>query len=250
MIMNPFINMEQHKGLFTQNDLIIYRAILENPEQVVYLSTNRLAEALGVSQPALSRFVKTLGYSRYQDFRSDLTAWLSKENKNRHSDRLPYFERLQRLMEEAEQVLTDELLTELAMEIRRADHIFATGIGKSFHPALLLQTLFRKHSIFPIACPLDQLNEYADQMTEGDLMVAFSVSARGELTERIRHTKGKVMLITTNTMHGCESFVDRIVVLPYLPPNPEGCPVSPILFDVLVELLDQYLSATAPEGGV
>ena len=176
--MNPFVNMEQHKGLFTQNDLIIYQAILENPDQVVYLSTNRLAEALGVSQPALSRFVKTLGYSRYQDFRSDLTAWLAKEKKTKHSDRLPYFERLQRLMEEAEQVLTDELLTELSEEIRSADHVFSAGIGKSFHPALLLQTLLRKHSVFPIACPLDQLNEYADQMGENDLIVAFSVSAQ------------------------------------------------------------------------
>lgn len=248
--MNPLLNMEQHKGLFTQNDLIIYQAILENPEQVIYLSTNRLAEALGVSQPALSRFVKTLGYARYQDFRSDLTAWLAKEKQPAQSNRLPYFERLQQLLAEAEQVMTESMLKELAGMVRNADHVFATGIGKSFYPALLLQTLFRKHSIFPITCPLDQLYEYADQMAENDLMIAFSVSARGELMEKLSHTRGKVLLITTNARHGYGAFVDRTVVLPYLPPNPEGCPVSPVLFDLLVELLDQYLSADTEEGGV
>ena len=29
--MNPFLIMEQHKDKFTQNDLRIYQAILENP---------------------------------------------------------------------------------------------------------------------------------------------------------------------------------------------------------------------------
>ena len=74
--MNPLQLMEMHRSDFTPNDLVIYQAILENPDQVVYKTTSRLAEDCGVSQPALSRFVKTLGYNRYQDFRADVSTGL------------------------------------------------------------------------------------------------------------------------------------------------------------------------------
>ena len=37
-------------------------------------------------------------------------------------------------------------------------------------------------------------------------------------------------------------MVDRTVVLPFLPPDPETCSVSPVLFDVFVELLVSYMS--------
>ena len=30
--MNPFMNMEQHRDQFTQNDMRIYRAIIAKPE--------------------------------------------------------------------------------------------------------------------------------------------------------------------------------------------------------------------------
>jgi hypothetical protein len=32
------------------------------------------------------------------------------------------------------------------------------------------------------------------------------------------------------------------VVLPYLPPDPEDSSVSPVLFDIFVELLDKYIA--------
>ena len=118
---------------------------------------------------------------------------------------------------------------------------FATGIGKSFQPALLLQALARKARIFVHDCPSDMLHEAADHMGENDLIIVFSVSARGEIMERIRGRQGKVMLVTTNTAHAYQDVVDRTVVLPFLPPDPETCPVSPVLMDVFVELLVSYI---------
>jgi hypothetical protein len=50
------------------------------------------------------------------------------------------------------------------------------------------------------------------------------------------------MLITTNAFHNYRDTVDQTVVLPYLPPDPEDSSVSPVLFDIFVELLDKYIA--------
>ena len=239
--MDPIQNMEQHKGQFTRNDRIIYDAIMRNPDQITYQSTSELAKACGVSQPALSRFVKMLGYARYQEFRSEMTAWVARQQVAADPNRLFYFERLQCLMDAAERVLTDELMRDLAAYVRGCDRLLATGIGKSLHPALLLQALSRKLDLLVHVCPLDVVREYADHMRANDLLVVFSVSTRPELMEKVKATQGKVLLVTTNPAHDYQGVVDRTVVLPFLPPDPETSSVSPVLFDVFVELLVSYL---------
>lgn len=239
--MDPIQAMELHKAEFTKNDQQIYETIMANPDQVSYQSITKLAEACGVSQSALSRFVKTIGYARYQDFRSDLTAWTAQQHVSQDPNRLFYFEQLERLLAASEQVLTGRYMQELAQYVMGFDQIFATGIGKSFQPALLLQALARKARIFVHDCPSDMLHESADHMGENDLIIVFSVSARGEIMERVRGRQGKVMLVTTNAGHAYQDVVDRTVVLPFLPPDPETCPVSPVLMDVFVELLVSYI---------
>ena len=240
--MDPIQAMELHKAEFTKNDQQIYETIMGNPDQVTYRSITKLAEACGVSQSALSRFVKTIGYSRYQEFRSDLTAWVAQQQVSEDPNRLFYFERLERLLLASEQVLTGPYMHELAKYVLGFDQLFATGIGKSYQPALLLQALARKMHVFVHDCPSDMLHEYADHMGKNDLIIVFSVSARGEIMERIRNHQGKVLLVTTNASHAYQDMVDRTVILPFLPPDPETCSVSPVLFDVFVELLISYMS--------
>lgn len=245
--MDPFTNMEMHKSSFTQNDQRIYEAITANPQQVTYLSTNKLAEKLGVSQPALTRFIKMLGYQKYQDFRSDITGWLARREVTGTSERLSYFERMEHLIKEAENVLTDDLITDTANYILKADRIFASGIGKSINPAWLMQALFRKNDCFVTPCLLDSLSELADHAGANDLFVIFSVSAQKEIMDRIKSTSANILLITCNAAHNYQNSVSRTVVLPFLPPDPELCSVSPVLFDMFVELLDSAITRIRSE---
>ena len=231
--MDPIQAMTQHKAEFTKNDQQIYEAIMANPDQVTYQSTTKLAEACGVSQSALSRFVKTIGYARQQ----------VSEDPNR----LFYFERLERLLAASERVLTGPYLQELAHYVRGFDRIFVTGIGKSAHPGLLLQSLARKAGVFVHVCPLDMLKEYADHMSENDLLIVFSNSAQAEVMEPASAANGRILLVTTNASHAYADVVDRTVVLPFLPPDPETCSVSPVLFDVFVELLVSYITNSLAE---
>ena len=240
--MDPIQAMEQHKAEFTKNDQQIYETVMANPDQVTYQSTTKLAEICGVSQSALSRFIKTIGYARYQDFRSDMTAWIAQQRVSQDPDRLFYFEQLERLLAASERLLTDSYLKDLAQYVRGFDRIFVTGIGKSAHPGLLLQNLARKMNVFVHCCPLDMLKEYADHMGENDLLIVFSNSAQAEVMEPASASNGRILLVTTNASHVYADVVDRTVVLPFLPPDPETCSVSPILMDVFVELLVSYIS--------
>ncbi len=242
--MNPLQLMELHKDQFTPNDMLIYKTISTNPSRVVHMTTSVLADECGVSQPALSRFVKGLGYSRYQDFRADLISWLAQKTEQDAvgTNHLGYFNTLYHLLQETELLLTGEYMQQLVQYIDSFDHVFASGMAKSYQPAMLLETLMRKNRRNVHAVSRDSLLELCDYMGENDLLIIFSVSAQPDIMEHAIRSNGKVMLITANPKPGYQDFLDKIVVLPYIPPEPETSSVSPILFNIFVELLVFYIS--------
>ena len=235
--------MESQKSKFTPNDLLIYETIKKNPMHIVRMTTSTLAEECGVSQPALSRFVKSLGYSRYQDFRADLIAWLSRQSDEdiAESNQPAYFHTVHQLLEAAAEVLTTDYLQELAEYLLSFNRIFTTGAGKSYHPAELFEILMRKTMRYTHAVRRDMLQELSDFLNKDDLLIVFSVSAKPYIMEDICGTNGKILLITANASHNYKDIVDREVLLPYVLPDPEASAVSPILFDMFVEMLVPHL---------
>lgn len=242
--MNPLQLMELHKDQFTPNDLLIYETIIKNPSRIIHLTTSTLAEECGVSQPALSRFVKGLGYKRYQDFRASLIAWLAQKNEQDAlgTNHLGYFNLLYQLLKEAEQLLTGEYMQELSDYISRFDRVFTSGLAKSYHPAELFETLTRKHCQHIQAVRHDFLIELSDYMNETDLLIIFSVSAKHQIMQDAIRANSKIMLVTANPNHNYQDHVDKTVVLPFIMPDPETSSISPVLFDIFVELLVSYLA--------
>ncbi len=241
--MNPLQLMEAHKSKFTPNDMQIYETIIKNPGHIVRMTTSTLAEECGVSQPALSRFIKSLGYNRYQDFRTDMVTWTSKQNEEEAegSNHLAYFYKMRQLLDEAELLLTAEYMEDLADYIKGFNRIFTTGAGKSFQPAELFEILMFKTMRYTQVLRRDRLIEAADYMNEDDLLIIFSISARPYIMKDAVETNGKILLVTTNANHDYKDKVDREVILPYTSPDPESSSVSPVLFDMFVELLVLYL---------
>lgn len=241
--MNPVQLMEQHKEQFTPNDLLIYKTIMKNPAHIVRTTVSTLAEECGVSQPALSRFVKGLGYARFQDFRTDFSMWLVQQADMEASEshQLGYFYKLYQVLNEAEALLTDEYMKELTAYIGRFDRIYASGIGKSFHAAELLETLSRKNGQTIHAVRLDFLEELSDFMGGNDLLIVFSVSGRSTIMREATRTNRKVLLVTANPLYDYKEKIDRAILMPYIMPDPETSSVSPVLFDIFSELLVSYL---------
>lgn len=244
--MNPLQLMEKHKNQFTPNDMLIYKTISKNPSRIMHMTTSVLAEECGVSQPALSRFVKGLGYNRYQDFRADLISWLAQKTEQDAlgTNHLGYFNTLYQLLQEAELLLTGEYMQQLAHYINGFDQVFASGMAKSYQPAALLETLMRKNRRNMHAVSRDSLLELCDYMNDNDLLIIFSVSAKADIMEHAIRANGKVMLVTANPNPDYQEVLDKLVILPYIPPEPETSSVSPILFDIFVELLVSYIAQT------
>lgn len=242
--MNPFQLMELHKDNFTQNDHLIYATIMKNPEQLTYKSTSIMAQTCGVSQPALSRFVKSLGYSRYQEFRSAIIAYLAQQEdiKANGTNHLAYFNNLYHLLNETEKTLTNSYMRTLAKYILKSKRIFATGIGKSMNPAILFEHLMRKNHIFVHVVSNDSIAELSDYLDKQDLLIVFSVHAQGCSVEPIKNTNAKIMLVTANPNHTYQNTISKNVVLPYVSIDPESSSVSPVLFNIFVELLSTYIS--------
>ncbi|NDO32487.1 MurR/RpiR family transcriptional regulator [[Clostridium] clostridioforme] len=240
--MNPFQLMEQHKSEFTQNDMLIYQAILRNPDQVTYKSVSQMAEDCGVSQPAISRFVKGLGYARYQDFRAEVISWLTlrSEQLAQGSDHLAYFNTLYQVLAEAEKILTAETLKDLIGYMTSFKRVYATGMAKSYQPAQLLEILMRKNRYNVHAVSADMLDNLNLAITEEDLLIVFSASANSLIMPQALRSNARILLITANAGYAQARPGDRTLVLPYVSADPETSSVSPVLFDIFVELLASY----------
>lgn len=78
-------------------------------------------------------------------------------------------------------------------------------------------------------------------MEESDLLLLFSVSGHSESMQSIPHSSGRILFITANPNPIHSEKIERSVVLPYLTHEPEASSISPVLFDIFVEMLVDYL---------
>lgn len=57
----------------------IARYVIDHRDAAAFLTSERIAQQVGVSQPSVSRFAAALGYDRFADFRHALRAWSRSE---------------------------------------------------------------------------------------------------------------------------------------------------------------------------
>ncbi|WP_320040032.1 MurR/RpiR family transcriptional regulator [uncultured Desulfobacter sp.] len=118
--------------------------IIKNPSKVVFMTTKELAEACGVSEATVVRFVSTIGYSRYSDFQEALKDFLNtglslperldiKGRENPELDRLHrgIIEELVNLQHLYEHINVDTM-TQFVDHLESADCIYFTGSRISY----------------------------------------------------------------------------------------------------------------------
>lgn len=244
---NPIQIMELNKVNFSKTDLAIYNTIRKSPDIVIYKSISKLAETANVSQPAITRFIKTIGYESYREFRSGMAVYLaSKQTTSEPESNTPgYFLTLKAMIDSTQHLLTISYMQKLAAYAQRFNRIYTTGQAKSYQPAELMDILSRKTSISVRAIRADYIGETCEIMHNDDLLIIFSVSGASEIMHSLEKTSGEVMLVTANPDSPYHKLIDKTIVLPYATNDPESSSVSPISFDIFAELLLQFMTAAA-----
>lgn len=240
---NPLQLMELKQSEFTPTDQVISDAIRKNPDQIIYKSISQLAQDIGVSQPAITRFIQGLGFSSYREFRTAMAAFLASTQAEGSGEKgkAGYLLRLEALLDTASHLLTSAFMKKTADYVRQFENVYATGIGKSYQPAELLSILTKKSRLNIQPVHLEYVTDTCETMTKDDLLILYSVSCNPLLMQMVEKNPGKIMLVTAKADYGWRDLIDRAVVLPYVSSDPEADSVSPILFDVFTEMLVQYL---------
>ncbi len=115
--------------------------VLENPEEIIYLSVSELATAVNVSDSTIIRFCKDVGFKGYQEFKlfiaQDLVVTIENINEDISSDddlktlsqKITYSNK--QAIDETMSVLNLEDLEKAINQIAEADKIQFFGVGAS-----------------------------------------------------------------------------------------------------------------------
>ncbi|QQE78416.1 MurR/RpiR family transcriptional regulator [Alicyclobacillus sp. SO9] len=76
------VKIHGYAHAFTKKEQIVANYVLENPDDIVYLSVIELAELAKVGETTVIRFCRELGYKGYQEFKLALAKESSSSNSN------------------------------------------------------------------------------------------------------------------------------------------------------------------------
>lgn len=141
--------VEERYSKLTRSQAAISRYIIENQDEIPFLSAAELAQRVGTSNASVTRFCTALGYAGFSDFQKDMQRWL--QTKLNPSEQLAYSLRqrkresilgkiFQRDMQNLKETMEEISLAELEKAIKilsKARQIYVLGLRSSFALAYL-----------------------------------------------------------------------------------------------------------------
>lgn len=215
--MNIFDLMETKLRSFTKTDRTIYENLKRHPNEFAQASYGELVSVMGVSQSALTRFAKKLGFNGYADLQFQLNndvrsqAGLVEEETNAQI----YAGFLKCVEDEVDRVE----LERLAHDILAADKVTCLGFQYSGLPARFLS--FNLLTGYGIDSDKPEFDYLIHPYTEKDLLIIFS-AASGEffrpLLKRLnvldQRDRPRVVLVTMSPKHVLRRQSDQVILLP------------------------------------
>ena len=216
--MNPFEQMELMRADFTKTDEKVYAKVVADVDAVMRSSATELAEAYDISQAALTRFCKKLGYQGFTDFK--LAVYQSK--KSAEMDTPPSsvaatYENLLAKVPAAFEQADTSAVVELLVNARL---VVATGFHKSSLPAQLLAINLNQLQVLAQYTSYDWLTAGGYTFTSSDTLVIFSAESSvyrslvDGLLERPEADRPRIVLVTMSGRHPLRNKVDQVVWLP------------------------------------
>lgn len=220
--MDVFEQMALSEDALTPAEHSVYDIVKAHPDAVLGSTSNELARRYGVSQSAVSRFCKRLGFAGYGDFRMALHQSLTSRrfDGQGEDEGTDYLGCLDRLMRATRDVVTSPDATEALARFRDARNVYALGAGQSSVPARMLVGRLQEDSIPSHYVEAGYGSEVLHCVNARDCLVAFSsknptfhdvlVTASTLKPER----RPRIMLVTHTSRHPDRKLCDDVIVLP------------------------------------
>lgn len=215
--MTIFDLMETKQRSFTKTDRTIYENLKRNPVDFAQASYEELVNILGVSQSALTRFAKKLGFTGYADLQFQLRSDIKTlDDKAEEETNAEIFSSFLRCVED--EIDRDELRT-LATRVLDADRVTCLGFQYSGLPARFLS--FNLLRTFGIDSDKPEFDYLIHAYSSKDLLIVFS-AASGDfyrpLLKRVstlsEGSKPHITLVTMSPKHGLRHYCDQMILLP------------------------------------
>ncbi|AEB06697.1 transcriptional regulator, RpiR family [Coriobacterium glomerans PW2] len=245
--MDAFTQMELHKEDLSPREQEIYRLFRDNPEEIAASSSTAIAKRFHVSQSAVSRFCKKVGFRGYGDFRINMVLSFEMRNKPRSRQsraREDIADDIAAYIREIRIVATDQALGQLCSRISRARLVYTIGQAASSLGARYLAFLLVELSVRAQFVSSGWEEQMLSCMTDEDLIIIFSARNPSQqrflkaLRARGEKLQPSVMLITQTARHPLRSLADDIFVLPTRQAGRAcrvgGCSASMLYFDQLL----------------
>ncbi|MFV0480240.1 MAG: MurR/RpiR family transcriptional regulator [Anaerorhabdus sp.] len=250
--MGPFEQMEIRKSSFTKKEMLVYKIIHENIDDILRGSATSIAEQFDISQSAITRFCQKIGYQGFNDFKFDVYKY--QKSVVKHTTESSVYEYYSRLINLIPELVSDETFEKISKHIVASRFVSVVGYHKSSLPAQLLNLNLSKLSILSSYIPFDQTHTLPQFLSEKDVVIIFSVTINIQkdfIDSLFDIPDGKrpiIILISMAERHILKNKVDEFIWLPnYRNQNFPVYTESQIVFMVFVDVLTNNIAKIKTE---
>ncbi|WP_161881862.1 MurR/RpiR family transcriptional regulator [Deinococcus alpinitundrae] len=210
---------------FGQRDQSIARFFIDHAEEIPFLSAGEIAETLGVSGAAITRFAQRVGYEGYphlqRRIRQELRATLGMKQPGQPGSTVSHFWASERSNLDGLQDLAEDQLLRFARSLAQAGQIWVVGARSSYGLALIAETIFSSFRPRVRAYSTDLLLSRPEQLLEvaaGDVVLVFTLRrysrATTRITQALHHYGARVLLLTDQGVSPLGKIADQSLRLP------------------------------------
>ncbi|TEW54458.1 MurR/RpiR family transcriptional regulator [Psychromonas sp. RZ22] len=191
-----------HYADLTQNTRRLADYLLLNPEKVLIMSTNEIAEACSVSKTSVSRFIRRLGYADHLSLRNELLTVRESgqpvlTNYSENCDFYQEIKALERLRDQLNNIDTKAIINDLAT----APRIKIIGYRNSYPLAMHFrqQLMQCRGNVELLPLPGQTIGEDLAAIEENDFVIVIGIRRRvSHFSKIIEQLQGNKFLLITD----------------------------------------------------
>lgn len=251
--MSIYEKMDYMMPHYTKTDHSIYEYVKKFENSFIHESINDLVTRFNVSQAALTRFAKKLGFDGFTQFQYQLK--LEQEYKKSTSP-LPNYRSstYAKLLEATETAIKPKQIEQLGNKILEAQYVYTTGYNLARLPAEVLEIGLRISRIDSISFISTEKFMVAGKNTNRYVLIVYSSNDGKSMKYNIEklslsNNKPYICLVTINSKHPLKKYADQVILLPETTMQDYGNKAITETFAYLMldDILIDYVSTKAKD---